>query len=382
MAQKTIPVFTPHLEASAAANVQACLESGWISSEGVFIDQFERAWAEKCNVRHGIAVNSGTSALEIAMAALELDNGAEVILPSYTIISCASAILNAGYKIRLVDVDPDTWCINVEQVAEKIGEKTRAIMPVHMFGHPADMAKIMDLANRYNLNVVEDAAEAHAASFNNKIVGGIGDIGCFSFYANKIITTGEGGMAVTNNKQIYEKLDILKNHGITRNQLNLKRKKLEFWYYEQQFLGFNYRLSDISAALGISQLKRLNKFILERNKIAKRYDLLLKNLPVKPQEIKKGNKSSFHLYIILLELKKIKKSYNQIFTALRNKGIMINLHYLPVHLQPFYKKFGFKNGSFPVSENYAKQAISLPIYPGLTKVEQIKIVKILKKITS
>ena len=366
--------------------VNKVLKSNYLT-QGPVVKEFEKKISKKVNVKYAVAVNSATSALHIACLALGLKKNEFIWTVPTTFVASANCGVYCGAKIDFVDINERTFNIDINKLTQKLQstkKKPKILVTVHLGGQPTEQEKIWKLAKKYNFYVIEDASHSLGASRNKNFVGNCkwSDITVFSFHPVKIITTGEGGMAVTNNKQIYEKLDILKNHGITRNQLNLKRKKLGFWYYEQQFLGFNYRLSDISAALGISQLKRLNKFILERNKIAKRYDLLLKNLPVKPQEIKKGNKSSFHLYIILLELKKIKKSYNQIFTALRNKGIMINLHYLPVHLQPFYKKFGFKNGSFPVSENYAKQAISLPIYPGLTKVEQIKIVKILKKITS
>lgn len=366
--------------------VNKVLKSNYLT-QGPVVKEFEKKISKKVNVKYAVAVNSATSALHISCLALGLKKNEFIWTVPTTFVASANCGVYCGAKIDFVDINERTFNIDINKLTQKLQstkKRPKILVTVHLGGQPTEQEKIWKLAKKYNFYVIEDASHSLGASRNKNFVGNCkwSNITVFSFHPVKIITTGEGGMAVTNNKQIYEKLDILKNHGITRNQLNLKRKKLGFWYYEQQFLGFNYRLSDISAALGISQLKRLNKFILERNKIAKRYDLLLQNLPVKPQEIKKGNKSSFHLYIILLELKKIKKSYNQIFTALRNKGIMINLHYLPVHLQPFYKKFGFKSGSFPVSESYAKQAISLPIYPGLTKVEQIKIIKILKKIIS
>ena len=369
MAQKTIPVFTPHLAASAAANVQACLESGWISSEGVFIDQFERAWAEKCNVRHGIAVNSGTSALEIAMAALEFDNGAEVILPSYTIISCASAILNAGYKIRLVDVDPDTWCINVEQVAEKIGEKTRAIMPVHMFGHPADMAKIMALANRYNLNVVEDAAEAHAASFNNKIVGGIGDIGCFSFYANKIITTGEGGMAVTDNDELAERLRSYRNLCF-----NSERR---FLHYN---MGYSYRMTNMQAAIGLSQIGHIDQTIKAKRDLATQYTSRLNGIAeISLPTEKPGASNVYWMYGIVLD-DSLPCNAKEFSDRLRTKGIDTRPFFLGMHEQPVLKKRGlFQGENYPVTERLARRGLYLPSGTNLTEDQITRVCNAVKE---
>ena len=364
--------------------VNKVLKSSYLT-QGPAVKEFENKVSKKVNVKYAVAVNSATSALHISCLALGLKKNDFLWTVPTTFVASANCGVYCGADVDFVDIDEKTFNIDVNKLSEKLKKskrKPKILVTVHLGGQPTEQEKIWKLAKKYNFFIIEDASHSLGASRKKNLVGNCkwSDICIFSFHPVKIITTGEGGMAVTNNKNVYEKLDILKNHGITRKQSDLKIKKLGFWYYEQHVLGFNYRLSDISAALGISQLKSLNKFISERNNIAKRYNHLLKKLPVRSQEIKKENKSSFHLYIILLDLKKIKKNYNQIFSSLRKKGVMINLHYLPVHLQPFYKSFGFKKGSFPVSENYSKRAISLPIYPGLKEKEQKKIVKTLTKI--
>ncbi len=364
--------------------VSKVLKSNFLT-QGPLVKKFENKISNKVKVKFAVAVNSATSALHISCLALGLKKNDLLWTVPTTFVASANCGFYCGANVDFIDIDKKTFNIDVNKLSEKLKKtkrKPKILVTVHLGGQPTEQEKIWKLAKKYKFFVIEDASHSLGASRKNNLVGNCkwSDICIFSFHPVKIITTGEGGMAVTNNKKIYEKLDILKNHGITRKQSNLKIKKLGFWYYEQHLLGFNYRLSDISAALGISQLKSLNKFILERNKIAKRYDQLLKKLPIRSQEIKNENKSSFHLYIVLLNLEKIKKNYNQIFSSLRRKGIMVNLHYLPIHLQPFYKNFGFKKGSFPVSEDYSKRAISLPIYPGLTEKDQKKIVKTLTKI--
>ena len=359
MSDQIIPVFTPHLAPSAAKNVLACLESGWISSGGSFVDQFEKAWANKCNVRHGIAVNSGTSALEIAVRALELEKGAEVILPSYTIISCASAILNADCTICLVDVNPDTWCLNIEEVAAKISDKTQAIMPVHMFGHPANMSKIMDLAKLHDLKVIEDAAEAHGAIVDDKIVGGIGDVGCFSFYANKIVTTGEGGMVVTDDDVLAERLYSYRNLCF-----NSERR---FLHYK---LGHSYRMTNMQGAIGLSQIDHLENTIATKRNLAEKYTAALKDVTEISLPIEKNYATSVYwMYGIVLN-EQTDLEANIFASRLRDKGIDTRPFFLGMHEQPVLKQRGLFNGeTYPVTEQLARRGLYLPSGTGLTDEE-------------
>jgi perosamine synthetase len=241
-----IPISEPLLDERALAYVREAVKSGWISSEGRFISEFESRWAEYCGVSHGIAVSNGTAALEVAMAALTLPSESEVILPSFTIISCVAAVVRAGCHPVLVDCESDTWCLDVAQVEHKITSKTRAVMPVHIYGHMAEMSQLMELARKYRLAIIEDAAEAHGAEYHGRRAGGIGTMGCFSFYANKIVTTGEGGMVVTNDSKLAERLRSLRNLSFRSDQ--------RFMHTE---LGYNFRMSNLQAAIGLAQIEAI-----------------------------------------------------------------------------------------------------------------------------
>lgn len=349
MPDKIIPVFTPYLAPSAKQNLLDCIESGWISSGGVFVNQFEKAWANKCNVEFGIAVNSGTSALEIAVRALELDQDAEIILPSYTIISCASAILNAGCTISLVDVDPDTWCLNIDQIKDKITNKTQAIMPVHMFGHPANMSEIMTLARSHSLKIIEDAAEAHGALADGRVVGGIGDMGCFSFYANKIITTGEGGMVTFNNRIYFDKAKNLKELAFGR--------KDKFMHAD---IGYNYRMTNLQAALGLGQMKKINHFIKKKIKISKWYSKYLNVDKLILPHTKKNYKNVFWMYCVRLK-EKNKKNRSKIRKKLSSVGIETREMFIPANLQEiFLKKKMFKKIECPKANQVSSTTFYLP----------------------
>jgi perosamine synthetase len=363
MVHPPIPVYTPTLAPSATRNVRAAVESGWISSEGEFIDQFEQAWAEKCNVRFGVATNSGTSALEIAMAALELPAGSEVILPSYTIISCASAILNAGCSIRLVDVDPETWCLNVDEVADNITSKTRAIMPVHMFGHPAEMGEIMKLAKTYDLKVIEDAAEAHGAVIDGEVVGGIGDIGCFSFYANKIITTGEGGMAVTDDEALAERLKSYRNLCF-----NSERR------FQHHRMGHSYRMTNMQAAIGVSQVEHMDQTIAAKRKLAGQYRAKLKDVPEITLPVEKENVTNVYwMYGVVLN-EGAPFEAEVLADRLRAMGIDTRPFFVGMHEQPVLKERGLFTGEkYPVTENLARRGLYLPSGTNLSadQIDQI-----------
>ena len=258
----------------------------------------------------------------------------------------------------------------------------KIIIPVHFSGQPTDQERIFNLSQKYKFKIIEDASHSIGSKRNNENIGSCrwSHITVFSFHPVKIITSGEGGMVLTNIKSIANNIERIRTNGITKTESKLKNKNVGPWYYEQQIQGFNFRMTELQAALGLSQLKSINKFVTKRNLIAERYIKLLKDLPIQLPTVKDGNYSSFHLYVIRLKLDKLKKNYKTVFNELRKHKINVNLHYLPVHLHPFYKKMGFKKGDFPVSEIYAKEAISIPIYFDLTFDKQKYVAKILKKI--
>ena len=362
--------------------VKKVLKSKLIT-QGPIVKKFENTISKFVRSKYASATNSATSALHVACLALDLKSGDELWTVPNSFVASSNCGLYCGAKIDFVDIDKNHFNIDVNKLKIKLKRKVpKILVTVHLGGQPTEQEKIWKLAKKYNFYVIEDASHSLGASRNDINVGSCkwSDITVFSFHPVKMITTGEGGMATTNSKLIYEKIEMHKNHGITRDQKKLKIKKLGFWYYEQQNLGFNYRMSDISAALGLSQFNKLKMFLKKRNYLAKNYNKLLNNLPIKKQKILLKNKSSFHLYIVLLELNKIKKNYNYIFNKLRSKGVLVNLHYKPIHLNPYYKKLGFKKGDFPVAENYGKRAISLPLYFDLKKKDQKKIVNIFKKV--
>lgn len=361
--------------------VSKVLKSDYIT-QGPIVRKFEKAVSTFVNVKYASATNSATSALHISCLALNLQKKNFLWTVPNSFVASANCGIYCGAKIDFVDINEDDFNIDINKLESKLQKtkkKPKILVTVHLGGQPTIQEKVWKLAKKYKFFVIEDASHSLGGKRNGNNVGNCkwSDITIFSFHPVKMITTAEGGMALTKSKEIYEKLELYKNHGITRDQKRLRKKKLGFWYYEQQYLGFNYRMSEISAALGLSQMHNLKKFLQKRNIIAKNYKRLLKGFPIKYQKIQKKNYSSYHLFIIVLE-KKYKKHYDKIFKFLRSKGVLINLHYLPIHLQPYYKKLGFKKGDFPSAERYSQTAMSLPIYPDLKIRHQKKIVKVLK----
>jgi perosamine synthetase len=352
-----IPVNEPLLNEQALTYVNDCLRTGWISSEGRFIQEFENKWAAYCNMDHGIAVSSGTAALEIAVACLELKPGDEVIMPSFTIISCALAVVMAGAKPVLVDSDPQTWCMDVDQVESKITARTKAIMPVHIYGHPVDMDPLLELARDHNLFIIEDAAEAHGAEYKGRKVGGIGDLSCFSFYANKIITTGEGGMVLTKCAEHAERLRSLRNLCF--------RKDRRFYHTE---LGHNYRLTNLQAAIGLSQTECVEEHLQQKRRMGQAYNELLKNLPQIALPIEKSwAKNVYWMYGIVLS-DEINYDAAELARRLKNEGVDTRPFFLGMHEQPvFQQRSMFINEHYPVAEYIARKGLYLP--SGLTITE-------------
>ncbi len=367
---KKIQVCEPLITKNAKKYLKDCIDSEWISSSGKYLEAFEKKWASYCGAKDGIAVTNGTSALQVAFKSLNLKPGDEVIMPSFTIISCATAIIEAGGTPVLVDCYKDTWCLNIEQVEKKINKKTKALLVVHMFGHPAEMDSIMKIVKKNKLFLIEDAAESHGAIYKKKRVGGFGDLSCFSFYANKLITTGEGGMVLSNNKKLTEKIRSLRNLSF--------RSDRRFYHTE---IGYNYRLTNMQAAIGISQIENLKIHIQIKRDNTFYYNKLIKkmNLPLRLPIERKDSKSVFWMYGVVIE----NRQFDAVYLAekLNNYGIETRPLFLGMHEQPILKKKKiFKNEKFPITEELSKYGLYLPSGLKLNKKKIDKICNILKKI--
>lgn len=357
-----IPVNEPRIGKREYDYVIECLQTGWISSEGRFIQEFEKRWSAYCGMRYGVAVSNGTVALQSAVACLDLKPGDEIIMPTFTIISCAQAVtMNRGIPV-LVDADPDTWCMDVEQIEAKITEHSRAIMPVHIYGHPVDMDPVLDLAKKYNLAIIEDAAEAHGGEYKNKKCGGFGDLSCFSFYANKIITTGEGGMVLTNSEEFAGRLRKLRNLAF--------QKERRFYHTE---LGNNFRLTNVQAAIGLAQFENIESAIEKKRWMAAAYrerleDIVCMQLPVE----RDWAKNVYWMYGLVLH-ESAGMDASQFAKLLEQKGIMTRPFFLGMHEQPVFQHMGlFRDERYEVAERLSRYGLYLPSGLGMTE-EQIHI---------
>lgn len=354
-----ISVNEPRIGEQELKYVMECLQTGWISSEGHFVEAFEEKWAAYCGMRYGIAVSNGTTALHLALACLDLQPGDEVILPTFTIISCVQAIIYNGGTPVLVDSEPRTWCMNVEQVEAKINRHTRAIMPVHIYGHPVDMDPLKDLAHKHHLVIIEDAAEAHGAEYKGKRCGGLGDLSCFSFYANKIITTGEGGMVLTDQDNYAQRL---------RSKRNLCFRKERRFYHTE--LGYNFRLTNIQAALGLAQLERIDETVAHKRWIGQAYTERLSHmeglqLPVEEP----GSKNVYWMYGLVLD-KSLRFDAAEFGNRLGTRGVMSRPFFLGMHEQPALRSRGlFLGEHYPVAEHIARQGLYLPSGQALTEAQ-------------
>ena len=365
-------------------SVNKILKSEFLT-QGPKTPEFENKIKILVGSKYVLATNSASSALLLACKALSLKSGDFFWTAPNSFVATANCGVLCGLKIDFLDIDPDTWNISIERlekklkIAKKKKRLPKLIIIVHLGGLPVNPIKLNNLSKKYKFKIIEDASHSLGGKYYSKSVGCSkwSDITIFSFHPVKIITTGEGGCCTTNKKKYYEKLKALRNNGIIKERKNFKFKNLGPWYYEQHSLGYNFRMNDIQSALGISQLKNLNIFVKKRNKIAKFYCNQLKNLPIKFQKIEKNFYSSYHLFIIKLNIK-YKYLHRKLFDYLRSKNVLVNLHYLPIHLQPFYRKFGFKKNQFPVAEEYSESAISIPIYPNLRRKDQIKIINLIK----
>ncbi len=355
-------------------------------TQGPMVDRFEKQFSSKTLSKYAVSVNSATSGLHIACLALGLKENDWLWTSPITFVASANCGLYCGAKIDFVDIDPSTGLMCMEKLklklhkAENENKLPKIIIPVHLAGTSCNMKVLKKLSERYKFSIIEDASHATGGKYDDMPVGccKYSSISVFSFHPVKIITSGEGGIATTNNKNLYEKMKYLRSHGVIKNREEFIGNNYEPWIYEQQALGFNYRLTDIQCALAISQLKKLDQIVKERNSLLERYKFLLSDLPVSLLD-KPGNVySSFHLAIVRINEKNA-SLHKRVFQNLRKKGIGVQLHYFPVHLQPFYIKFGFKIGDFPNAEDYAKNAITIPLYPGLKRKQQEYVVKSLKE---
>lgn len=379
-----IPYSKQNISQDDILKVIDVLNSEFIT-QGEIVNKFENKVCKYVCAKFGIATNSATSALHIASVSLGLCKDDIFWTSPISFVATANSGLFCGAKVDFIDIDPQTFNISIPElkkklmIAKSIGKLPKLIILVHMAGQSTQSEEIHRLVKPLGIKIIEDASHSLGGEYKNRKIGNCkySDITIFSFHPVKMITTGEGGMAVTNSNKLANIMRRLISHGITRDQKSMVNKFQGPWYYEQLHLGWNYRLTEFQAALGLNQMKRLDDFVEKRNKVALTYDLMLDNLPVKKPFILKSNKSSFHLYIIRLENK---TNHKKIFNYMRNKNILVNLHYIPIHLQPFYLKFGFKVGNFPNAEDYYTRAISLPIFPSLKMEEQEYVVKTLREI--
>lgn len=377
-----IPYGKQDISLSDIKEVTKILKSDFIT-QGSTVPKFEHAINNYCGSNYSVAVNSATSALHIACLSLGLKKDDFLWTSPISFVASANCALYCGASVDFVDICPNTFNICPNKLEQKLIKAKKnnvlpkIIIPVHLAGQSCDMEKIFILGKKYGFKIIEDASHAIGGKYKDLAIGSckFSDITIFSFHPVKIVTTGEGGIAITNKKKIYEKLLMLRSHGIIKDP-NLMSGKIDGeWYYQQIDLGFNYRLTDIQASLGISQLKRVDEFVKKRNKIALYYNKHLSNLPLKLPFVKKQNYSSFHLYIIRIDRSLVKTSHKDFFSNLRKNKIGVNLHYIPIHYHPYFKKLGFKKGQFPEAEKYYKEAISIPIFPKLKQNELNYIVK-------
>ncbi|HUE91258.1 UDP-4-amino-4,6-dideoxy-N-acetyl-beta-L-altrosamine transaminase [Pseudomonas sp.] len=382
-----IPYGRQEIDAVDIAAVVEVLRSDFLT-QGPQVPRFEQAVATFVGGAYGVAVNSATSALHIACLALDLGPGDWLWTSPITFVASANCGLYCGARVDFVDIDPRTYNLCPQALARKLEEAERegrlpkVVVPVHLAGQPCDMRTIHALAQRYGFKVLEDASHAIGGRYLNESIGNCrySDITVFSFHPVKIITAAEGGMALTNDAALAERMALLRSHGITRDPARMTCAVDGPWYYQQVDLGFNYRMTELQAALGISQLQRLEQYVARRHWLAGRYDVRLAGLPLITPWQHTDSYSGMHLYVIRLQLEQIRKGHRQVFEALREQGIGVNLHYIPVHTQPYYQRMGFAVGDFPNAENYYREAISLPLFPSMTEQQQGRVLEVVREV--
>uniref|UniRef100_A0A7C1FGX7 DegT/DnrJ/EryC1/StrS family aminotransferase n=1 Tax=Caldilinea aerophila TaxID=133453 RepID=A0A7C1FGX7_9CHLR len=355
-----IPVCEPTLGGNEMKYVQQAIETNWISSAGRFIREFEARFAEACGVQYGIACANGTVAMHLAMATLGLEPGDEVIIPTFTMIATANAVTYCGAKPVLVDMEPEYWQMDLNQVEDKITTRTKAIVPVHIYGHPTDMDPLMALAEKHGLTVIEDAAEAHGAEYKGRRTGGLGHAAGFSFYGNKIITTGEGGMVTTNDRELARLAWNLRDHAFSRER--------HFWH---KYIGFNYRMTNLQAAVGLAQVEQLDAFVAARRRNAAEYTRRLQGIPgIRTPSEAPWAKNVYWMYGILVDEEAYGMSRDQLRRVLAEHGIETRTFFIPMHCQPVYWK-QFRGERYPVAEDLCKRGFYLPSASSL-RIEEIE----------
>lgn len=382
-----IPYGRQSIDDADIAAVEAVLRSDWLT-QGPAIAAFEEELARRASARHAVAVCNATAALHIACVAAGLGPGDRLWTVPNTFVASANCGRYCGADVDFVDIDPLTWCMDAAALEEKLQAARRAgtlpkvVIPVAFAGGSCDMKRVKRLSDEYGFTVIEDASHAVGASYAGRPVG-CGDYAhmtVFSFHPVKIVTTGEGGAVLTNDPALCDRLRRLRSHGITRDPAQMDEPDEGAWSYEMQELGFNYRITDIQAVLGLSQLKRLDGFLARRRVLVQRYDALLKNLPLQLPQLDALDESAWHLYVVRVKDNSAHANRRAVFDALRAADIGVNVHYIPVHLQPYYRRLGFKPGDFPQAEQYYREALSLPLYATLTDAQQDRVVAQLERV--
>ncbi|OED88578.1 UDP-4-amino-4,6-dideoxy-N-acetyl-beta-L-altrosamine transaminase [Vibrio crassostreae] len=387
MSRTVIPYGKQDISQQDIDSVVDVLKSDFLT-QGPQVPAFEEALTEHTGAQYALAVNSATSALHIACLALGLGEGDWLWTTPVTFVASANCGLYCGAKVDFVDIDSATYNMCPKKLEQKLiaakanGKLPKVVVPVHLCGQPCDMESIAKLAKEYGFKVIEDASHAIGGKYHDKPVGNCehSDITVFSFHPVKIVTTAEGGAALTNQKELADKMALLRSHGITRDSEMMTEASHGGWYYQQVDLGFNYRMTELQAALGVTQMQRLDEFVAARHVLSKRYNQMLSELPlVLPYQLE-NTYSGLHLFVIRLKLDEISLTHKQVFDALRENGIGVNLHYIPVHTQPYYQAMGFTEGEFPESERYYQEAISLPMFHGMTEEQQNTVVRVVTDI--
>ncbi len=368
MSDRFIPVAAPVLAGNEKAYVLDCIESSWISSCGKYVEKFERAFADYCGVGHAVSCSSGTAALHVALLALGVGTGDEVILPTLTFVATANAVTYCGARPRFVDIEPDTWTIDPALIEAKITTRTKAILPVHLYGYVANMDAVTEIAGRHNLFVVEDAAEAHGAEFRGQRVGSLSEVAAFSFYGNKIISSGEGGMVVTDSEELGRYAAQLRGQGMDLNQ--------RYWF---PIIGYNYRMPNLTAAVGLAQLELIDWHLNRRREIASWYRDILRDVPgIGWQSAKDGRENVDWLFTIILD-EPIRVSRDDVIARLSERGVETRPVFYPMHVLPPYREMGQEDGLFPVAERVARSGLSLPTWAGLQRKDVIYVCDALRE---